>query len=125
MPTEENDMRTTRGNYVTEAAHGGRRCVGIVSRTKGGWRPVIFFSRQTDERRERTDWGKPPVYIYEFTGTLRLPKQRKYKDALAAIRGEYADIMVPVKNVMSGATVMERIDIDWCCSVASETYWSM
>ena len=119
-------MRTTRGNYVIKAAHGDMRCVGIVSKTKGGWRPVIFFSKPTDELRERrTDWGKQPVYIYEFTGTLRLPKHRKYKDALAAISAEFSDIMVPVKNIMTGATVMERIDIDWCCSVASETYWSM
>jgi hypothetical protein len=30
-----------------------------------------------------------------------------------------------VKNLMSGRDVVEAIDTPLCCSVASETYWSM
>ena len=30
----------------------------------------------------------------------------------------------PVKNLMSGATVMERVNTPYSCSVGSEAYWS-
>lgn len=68
-------------------------------------------------------------WTYRFTNksgaiVLKGAEYPSKKDAESQALFEMRSIKVPVQNLMTGQMVLESIDTPWCCSVASESYWS-
>lgn len=131
--------RTRNGNYVISYGSGETKIVGIITKTKGGWRPVLFQQRDDVEvieltegrtyRRqkmyERVSVRERPRYKHLFSRTLRLENVRTLKEAKRVVNAEIGAVEVEKTCARTGRKFMESIATPYYCSPSSETYWSM
>lgn len=95
-------FKKIRAGYYQANLHGGYHAV--VEKGKAGW-TYRFIAKS----------GAIALKGGDFSSKKEAEDQAYF---------EMGQIKVPVQNLMSGQMVLEAIDTPWCCSVASESYWS-
>lgn len=97
------------GTYERNITHGGQTFACVIMKVpkrkgrKGGW--AYGLGRL----------GTEHVITSPIFPTL--------KQAVAEAVEELNNVEVPVKNLMTGEIVMEKLTTPYYCSVSSETYW--